>query len=230
MTQAFNLPQAVAAYVPSHVVCRALTDSPPQPGEVERIEAGVLFADVAGFTTLTEQMVRMVSDHAPHEGHRGSEELNHLLNQAFTALMQPVVQAGGIVTCFGGDAITAYFERPPGTESGAVVACMLSCAQTMQETIQPFQHAQVAGQLFPISVKIGLAYGPVMRLTVGEAQYGLKSVLVGPGVDKATIAEQHALQGEVVASLATLELLDTPPPIRTVRDTFAVIAGEVAGA
>ncbi len=218
-----SLPQSVAAYAPAHVVRRVLEGSPPRPGEAELIEAAVLFADIAGFTTMSEQMVHAHSHLAPHEGHRGSEELNRLLNETFTALMQPILKHGGIVTRFSGDALTAYFERSPILEADAVIACALSCAHAMQRAIEPFRHTEVAGHDFPINVKIGLGYGQALRLTVGDAQLGLESVLAGQAVDEATLAEKHARQGEVVIAQSSLALLGAQPTTGEARDAFVVV-------
>ncbi len=230
MSEKANILKAVAAYVPSDVVRRALEGNPPDPGQAEPIEAAVLFADVAGFTTMSERMVRALSDQSPHEGHRGSEELNRLLNETFNALMQPVVERCGIVSRFSGDALTAYFERLPDTPPEAVTACALSCANTMQQMMEPFLHAQVAGHAFPISVKIGLSYGPALRLTVGDVRRGLESVLAGPALDMASLAEKHAQQGEVLVSQETLDRLPAQPAVRQRRDRFAVIDGDPPGA
>ncbi len=224
-----KLLQAVAAYVPAHVVRRVVAGAPPCPGEAEPLEAAVLFADIAGFTALSEQMARALSDQAPHEGHRGSEELNRLLNETFAALMQPIGEYGGIVTRFSGDALTAYFERPPALDAGRVVACALACARAMQQAMTPFLQSRAADLSFPISVKIGLGYGPALRLTIGDRAHGLESVLAGPAVDQATLAEQHAHQGEIVAHSAALAHLTRPPP-GMARGSYVVVTGEVEGA
>ncbi len=222
-----DLPQAIAAYVPAHVVRRVLGGTQPRPGEAEPIEAVVLFADIAGFTALSERMVRALSDQAPHEGHRGSEELNRLLNETFTAIMQPVIKRGGVVTRFSGDALTAYFECSPGAPPSRVANCALACAHEMQQATAHLVHAQVAGQEFPISVKIGVSYGPALRLTVGDTELGLESVLAGLAVDLASLAEKNATQGQIVISQSILDVLETPPSTNTVQKGFALVTDAV---
>lgn len=215
--------QAIAAYVPLHVVHGALEGRLPVPGETESIEAAVLFADIAGFTSISERMVRALSHQSPHEGHRGSEELNRLLTETFTALMQPIIERGGIVARFSGDALTAYFERPANTPPEYVLTCALVCASAMQCAMTPFLGAQVADQRFPLSVKIGVGYGPALRLTVGNAELGLEAVLVGPAVDAAALAEKHARQGQVVISQSTLDQMGLAPQVAERHDGFAAV-------
>lgn len=215
--------QAIAAYVPLHVVRRALEGRPPVPGEAESIEAAVLFADIAGFTSMSERIVRALSHQSPHEGHRGSEELNRLLTETFTALMQPIIERGGIVARFSGDALTAYFERPASTPPDYVLTCALACASAMQHAMTPFLDAQVADQRFPLSVKIGVGYGPALRVTVGDAELGLESVLAGPAVDGASLAEKHARQSQVVISQSTLEQTGLTPQIAEQHDGFVAV-------
>ncbi|MBN1890400.1 MAG: tetratricopeptide repeat protein [Thermoflexales bacterium] len=224
-----TLPQAVASYVPAYVVRRVLEGKPPLPGEAVSIKAAVLFADIAGFTTMTERMVRLLSERSPGEGHRASEEINHVLNQVFGALIEPVLERGGDVTHFSGDALTACFERPAGGTHSACITCALSCARAMQRAMAPFFDTQVAGHPLSISLKVGLGYGPARRLTVGDARLDLESVLAGDAVNEASRAEKHARQGEIVISRQDLGRLDPPPAIAELREDFAALVGGSAG-
>src|SRR5262245_41725821 len=64
-----------------------------------------LFADIAGFTPLTEALNRAL-------GHRrGAEELTIQLNQVYTALIAEVDRWGGSVIDFAGDAITCWVDE-----------------------------------------------------------------------------------------------------------------------
>src|SRR5690349_21473225 len=71
---------ALAAYLPQDR-CQALARRAELP---ERTTGAALFADISGFTPLTEALDRAL-------GHRrGAEELTRQLNQAYTALIAEV--------------------------------------------------------------------------------------------------------------------------------------------
>ncbi|MFQ5614200.1 MAG: hypothetical protein ACE5H9_18920, partial [Anaerolineae bacterium] len=77
-----NLTPILAAYVPPEVARAALnqrisihTEEP----DVNRFPAAVLFADVSGFTPLTEALAQ--------KGPEGAEELTRLLNGYFSRMI-----------------------------------------------------------------------------------------------------------------------------------------------
>ena len=194
-----ELAESVAPYVSAEVARRVLAASQgdpqraPRPGEFIPVEAVVLFADVAGFTTLSERMALL--------GPLGAEELMRMLNETFSALIVEVAAHGGNVARFSGDALTAYFIRPPDAPPGETVTCALACAQAMQRAMAALQAklAEADGQSFPLSIKIGAAYGPAALMTVGDVEHGLEHVLAGAAMDLAFAGEHHARAGEVVA-------------------------------
>ena len=69
-----------------------------------RARGTVLFADISGFTPLTEALVRTLGPR------RGAEELARQLNEVYDALITEVDRYGGSVIGFGGDAITCWFD------------------------------------------------------------------------------------------------------------------------
>src|SRR4051794_8478753 len=69
-----------------------------------RARGTVLFADISGFTPLTEALVRTLGPR------RGAEELAHQLNDIYDALIAEVDRYGGSVIGFAGDAMTCWFD------------------------------------------------------------------------------------------------------------------------
>src|SRR4029079_3114367 len=90
----------LAAYLPADRL-HALADGATQPS---RARGTVLFADISGFTPLTEALVRTLG------ARRGAEELARQLNEVYDALIAEVDRYGGSVIGFGGDAITCWFD------------------------------------------------------------------------------------------------------------------------
>jgi class 3 adenylate cyclase len=77
----------------------------------DRAIGAALFADLSGFTPLTEALAR---DLGPR---RGAEELTRHLNAIYSALIAEVDRYHGSVIGFAGDAITCWFDERK-TEGG----------------------------------------------------------------------------------------------------------------
>jgi class 3 adenylate cyclase len=90
----------LAAYLPTDRL-HALAGGTTLPS---RARGTVLFADISGFTPLTEALVRTLGPR------RGTEELARQLNEVYDALIVEVDRYGGSVIGFGGDAITCWFD------------------------------------------------------------------------------------------------------------------------
>src|SRR5438552_12918811 len=88
----------------------------------ERSDASALFADISGFTPLTEVLARALG------ARRGAEELTVHLNSVYQALIQEVDRYGGSVIAFAGDAITCWFD---GADSRRSILCALAIQRTI---------------------------------------------------------------------------------------------------
>jgi adenylate cyclase len=203
MSTSRELAESIAAYVPADVVHRVLraereTRDVSRPGEIIPIEAAVLFADVAGFTPLSERMSLL--------GPLGAESLALMLNETFATLIAQIELQGGMVARFGGDALTAFFARTSALTAQETVTRALACAQAMQHAMATLAYIEVSDQVFRLSIKIGAAYGPAALLVVGDVARGLERVLAGPAVDLAVNGEHHARAGEIAAHSAMLSL------------------------
>src|SRR5688572_17772431 len=81
---------------------RALALDEPLP---DRTQGAALFADISGFTPLTESLARTFGPR------RGAEELTLHLNRVYDALIARLERFGGSVIGFSGDAITCWFDE-----------------------------------------------------------------------------------------------------------------------
>jgi len=211
---------AISAYVPALVARRAIAAPRASTAwQEEWLTAALLFADVSGFTAMSERLARL--------GKQGAEELTRILNAYFTAMIDLVHSYGGQVIKFGGDALTCAFANPrvgkwqPKTAPSlqvydlqAEVLRACACALAMQERmsrfaslhsgIAAFQAVQTMDQPFELRMKIGISAGSVLSVTVGEPREGLEYVLAGRTLDRMALAEHHAAAGEVLVDRACL--------------------------
>src|SRR5947208_3144189 len=100
---------------------RALATGTPMP---DRVRGAALFADISGFTPLTEALVNELG------AQRGAEELTANLNRVFHALIADLERFGGHVIYFSGDAITCWID---GDDGARTTACALAMQKTMGE-------------------------------------------------------------------------------------------------
>src|SRR3954469_4473656 len=92
---------SLAAYLPQDRR-QALARGEPLP---EHTHGAALFADIAGFTPLTEALDRALGTR------RGAETLARQINAVYKALIAEVDRTGGSVIGFAGDSITCWFAQ-----------------------------------------------------------------------------------------------------------------------
>jgi len=125
----------------------------------DRTSGAALFADVSGFTPLTEALVQ---EHGPK---RGAEEIARKLNKVYDALIAQVHGYGGSVISFSGDAITCWFEGDHGRRA-------ITCAFEMQQAMAQFAQES-------LSIKIAMTAGPARRFVVGDTKIQRLAALAG---------------------------------------------------
>ena len=161
----------------------------------DRTNGAALFADISGFTPLTEALTRELGPQ------RGAEELTRHLNLVYDALVDELNGYGGSVIGFSGDAITCWFDGDRGVNAAAG-------ALAMQRAMQRFTSiALPSGQALSLAMKATVAAGPARRFVVGDPNIQVMDVLAGALLDRLAAAEHHAGKGEVVVDSATLAAL-----------------------
>ena len=156
----------------------------------------VLFADIRGFTKLTEQRL-------PYD-------TVFILNRYFSEMGHAIESAGGRIDKFIGDGIMALFGIDRGIETGARNA--IAAARFMGENLERLNESLAADLDEPLRIGIGIHGGPAI---VGELGYretrGLTAV--GDTVNSAsrleTLTKDYGVQlilSESVISAAGLSL------------------------
>jgi predicted ATPase/class 3 adenylate cyclase len=157
----------------------------------QRSQGAALWADLSGFTPLTETLARKLGVR------RGAEELALHLNRFYDALIAPVEAYGGSVIDFSGDAINCWFEADDGRRA-------LTAAQAMQAAMQPFTSLQLpGGDIVSVGVKIAIVSGPMRRFLTGDPAIQLLDTLAGATMERLTGLGHLAATGEVLVDEAT---------------------------
>lgn len=184
-----------------------------------RAEGTALFADISGFTPLTEMLARTLGPR------RGAEELTVYLNHVYDALIAELHRYGGSVIGFSGDAITCWFDADDGLRATAT-------GLAMQHVMARFAQLEiVGGGSVALAMKAAIAVGPVRRFVVGDPNVTLVDVMAGQTLDRLAAAEHAAQRGEVILDAASALALGDWVEIAAWRsdaetgERFAVVAG-----
>ncbi|MFQ5576128.1 MAG: adenylate/guanylate cyclase domain-containing protein [Anaerolineae bacterium] len=139
--------ESLAAYIPMDRR-RAMATGDPLP---DRAQGAALFADISGYTPLTEALV------AAFGPRLGVDRLTQNINEVWEALIAEVHRHGGSVIVFIGDAITCWFEGDDGLRATA-------CALAMQRAMARFARIPVSPEVtISLSIKAAIAAGPARR-------------------------------------------------------------------
>ncbi len=184
------LHEALASYVPV-VVLRRLASDPRPLAEpcVETHPAAVMFADISGFTALTELLAR--------QGPAGVERVAAGLNGYFGRLIAIVEAHGGDVVKFAGDALTAVWlqaKDEPGITAASLRA--VDCALAIQTGLHGYQISDGMDLL----VRVGVGASRVAAVHLGGLGGRWELVLTGSALAQGLIAEGIAQPGQVVVS------------------------------
>lgn len=152
----------------------------------EEREVAILFADLRGFTTLSE-------DKLPYD-------VVFILNRYFAAMGQAIEECGGRVDKFIGDGIMALF----GVEDDGARGCRqaVQAARVMAARLNEINAALHHDLPAPLRMGIGIHTGPVI---VGEMGYGPATSVtaIGDAVNTASRLEQ--LTKQLAAQLVVSE-------------------------
>ena len=136
-----------------------LADLLRQPGQMgdrlggERCRCVVLFADLVGFTGLSHGME--------------ADALFSLLNGWFAAVARPVLEEGGLVDKFIGDALMAEFGLPRSRGDRQEALAAARAALRMQSALEALNRERKKEGLAPLRMGIALHVGEVMAGNLG---------------------------------------------------------------
>jgi adenylate cyclase len=142
-------------------------------GEIR--EMTVLFADVAGFTSLAERA--------------DPRQLVELMNECFTEVTRVIQRHGGTVDKFIGDAVMAFWNAPlPQPDHAARAA---RAAGELLQSVERLGHQWRERGLPPISMRVGVATGRSLVGNVGS-QTKFNYTVMGDPVNLASRLEGAA--------------------------------------
>ncbi len=140
----------------------------------KRAEVTVLFADIRGFTSISEQL--------------SAVEVTKILNEYFSELVPIIEQHNGILNKFMGDAILAIFGEPIKNENHPVDA--VKCANKILKKVKLLQEKWLNEGKPKIEIGIGIATGEVFVGNIGSEER-LEYTVIGDTVNTASRIENY---------------------------------------
>ena len=163
-------------------------------GETEELEVTVLMSDIRGYSGIAERT--------------NPSDLAAQLNRHRAEMNRVIIENGGTVMQFIGDAVMAVFGAP-NPDSDHVVKAMATAGamHRAQDVVNTEWESQ---GLDPFGLGIGLSTGIVAAAILGSAER-TEYTVVGDTVNLSQRLQQWAEPGETVLSAPTWEALEEKP-------------------
>jgi adenylate cyclase len=166
-------------------------------GETESLVVTVLMSDIRGYSAIAE---RSDPSHLAGQLNVHRAEMNHA-----------IIDNGGTVMQFVGDAVMACFGAPVPSDDHA--DCALAAAIAMHQRQAAVNDQWERDGLTPFGLGIGLSTGPVAAALLGSEER-VEYTLVGDTVNLAQRLQDLARpEGRIVLSDATVSALSDAPEL-----------------
>jgi len=144
--------QAFRHYLSGEVIEKIIRDPKHLQLGGEKRELTIMFTDLAGFSTFSERL--------------GPVELTTLLNDYLSEMTDIILEEGGTLDKYEGDAIIAFWNAPLEQSDHAVHACRaaLRCQRRLAELRETYQQRTGAA----LRMRVGLNTGDVVVGNMGS--------------------------------------------------------------
>ena len=140
----------------------------------KRANVTVLFADIRGFTSISERL--------------SAEEVTKILNEYFTAIVPIIENHNGILNKFMGDAVLAVFGEPIENNHHALDA--VKCADCMLKKVKLLQEKWLDEGKPKIEIGVGISTGEAFVGNIGSEER-LEYTVIGDTVNTASRIENY---------------------------------------
>lgn len=190
----------LASYVPNIILRRIVKNPDPITAPTfESFPAAVLYADITGFTAMTERL-----ESIPHaELGAGAEAVTNAINAYFARFIEVLVEHGGDIVKFTGDGVLAIWATETNLPAVQIASTLRDairrasqCGLAVQQALENYQTADG----IPLSMRIGIGAGDVYIVHLGGVFNRWEVLVGGDPVVQSHAAEGKANPGEVILS------------------------------
>ncbi len=184
------LEKSFARYVSPKVAKAVVENTGPVQLGGRYVEASVVFADVVGFTSLSEEM--------------SPAEVSDLLNEYFRYIAQATQMCCGHVDKYIGDCAMMVFGVPEEDELHAFHAVF--CALLIQKVIQVINRHRNSRGLNSVHFRIGVNSGRMLAGNMGSPER-MNYTVIGDSVNLASRLSSVASANQIAITEAMFEML-----------------------
>jgi len=199
--------QAFRHYLSGDVIEKILRDPKHLELGGEKRELTIMFTDLAGFSSFSERL--------------GPVELTTLLNDYLSEMTDIIMDEGGTLDKYEGDAIIAFWNAPLEQSDHAVRACRaaLRCQRRLAELREAYQQRTGAS----LRMRVGLNTGEVVVGNMGSRKR-FNYTILGDAANLASRLEgaNKAFGTETMVSGSTWQLASTGFRARKLADLRVV--------
>jgi class 3 adenylate cyclase len=181
----------IKRYLPKDLTKKILAQRDKIEGERKLVT--VMFCDMAGFTTLSEQI--------------GPEEAYSIMDQVYEILIHKVHDYEGTVNEMTGDGIMALFGAPIALEDAPQRAIRSAYVIHREVSVLNGRLRQECGERVLIRMRVGVHTGPVVVGTLGN-DLRVEFKAVGDTVNLASRVEELAQPGTTYVTEDTFRLTE----------------------
>ena len=201
--------EVFSRYVSPQVAKQALSDLEQVDLGGRHTEASVLFADIVGFTSFSEE--------------RSPEEVSQLLNDYFTRIARVVDFCGGHIDKYMGDCAMAVFGVPESYDDHPFRAA--ACAWMILDLVERLNAQRERKGEEPIRFRVGVNSGTMLAGNMG-ATNRMEYTVVGDAVNLASRLSHAGDPGQAVLTEDMLALPAVAGRVLTERNGEIELRGK----
>lgn len=169
-----KIKDAMGKYISQDIMENVVSDIDNVKLGGKKADVTVLFADIRGFTSMSEKLQ--------------PDEISVILNEYFTAIEPIISKYNGVINKFIGDAVMAIFGEPIQDKDHAVNA--IKCANEMLKKVKELQVKWLEEGKPKIEIGVGINTGEVFVGNIGSEKR-LEYTVIGDTVNLASRLESY---------------------------------------
>ena len=208
LAQKERVEQTFSRYVAPQVAREVLRDTVQSGAVGRKVVASVLFADVFGFTALSESTP--------------ADVVNTALNDYFGYIGPMVDACHGHIDKYIGDCVMAVFGVPDSDPLHAQHA--VECSALIQYLVETLNKRRKARGQVVLTFHIGINSGPMLAGNIGAADR-MEYTVMGKEVNVASRLSSSAQPGQILLSDATYDAIPQTGPIQCKQHGIITLRG-----